>query len=141
MHELTSEQFASIPFNGTDHEICSRLIRMSSDAKSPDYPMVWSQSTIDRPVINIRIKDNGIIIGGELAFYYDDYFVTIDYTRDHLVNRHRYKLNSGDGAMSINTISFGSSPKPYNNIAIDSTKSRHRQWVLFLANWRRACQH
>lgn len=137
MYELTSEQFASVPFDGTDHEICSRLIRMSIDSKINDYPMAWTQSTVDRPVINLRYKENGIIVAGELGFYYDDYFVVICYDRDHLVNRHKYKLNSGDGVMSISRIFFGSSPKPYNNHEINSVKSTKRQWLDFIIDWRK----
>lgn len=121
MFEIDPEQLETIPFfdDVEDHVICSKLVKLSVDSKYKMWPMAWGESTKDRPVVNIRIKDKGYIKGGELGFYFDDFFVVIIYTREHRVNPARYNLNSGDGRMWMDRIYIGSSPKPENNRNID----------------------
>lgn len=136
MYELTNEQLASVPIDGMDNEVCSRLVRLAASAKLKDWPEAWTESTKEKPVVNIRHKDRGIIIGGELGLYFDDNFVVIYYSRDHSVNRDRYLLNAGDGMMRINKISIGSSPKPVNNLSVRNLDSLEPEWCRFLALWR-----
>ncbi len=141
MYELTDEQLASIPFDSDfDNKIVSRLIRLSTDAKRTEYPEVWGESTKDRPVVNLRYKSrgSGIILAGELSFYYRDVFVTVGYDRKHDHDIEKYKVKSNDGKYYINQIWVGTSPLPKNRTRLARWRMNESSmhWNGLMSVWR-----
>lgn len=140
MYELTDDQFATIPFDSdVDNKIINRLIRIATTSKRLEYPQLWGESTIEKPVINLRQKarGSGIIVGGELSFYYRDLFITIGYDRDHNYDISQYKVTSADGKYYINQIWIGHSPMPNRRTRIARWRAdtRCQEWANLMKRW------
>ena len=139
MYEMTPEQFLTVPLQSdSDHEIISKMIRLSVESKRKRYAELWGESTAERPLINLKEKYQGVITGGELSFFLLDTFVTFKYHRQHAVNITQFKTHSGDGTYFIDGVYVGLSPYTDKREFVEHWRySRNREMSQILALWSR----
>ncbi len=148
MYEISDAQIKALPLNKNDpHGLCEALIRFSEDAKREGWPENWGENTKSRPVVNKRIRNDGLIVGGHLGFYYRHFFYVLKYDRVHNPDLlGDYKLTTADGFMEITGIYIGTSPiyedndftavMDYNEMAqMRNTSPAAYNWYLLIQRY------